>query len=65
VGEGEDSGQYALDGDLAAALLRTGRNFDSIDKRADSFYYLRARCLMLQRLVESGDLFAIEAGRFG
>ena len=60
MGEGEDSGQRTHDNDLAAAPLRTWRNFDSIDKRADGLDYLRVCCVMLQRLVEFGNLFAVE-----
>jgi hypothetical protein len=60
MGEGEDSGQCSRDDDLAAAPLRTGRNFESIDKRADGLDYLHVCCVMLQRLVEFGNFFAVE-----
>jgi hypothetical protein len=59
------SGQCTHDGDLAAAARLAGQDFDPIDKRADGFDNLRACCLVLQRLLESPDLFTIELRQIG
>jgi hypothetical protein len=60
LGESQDVGKRAHDGDLAVAARPAGQDFDSIDKRADSLDNLRACCFMLQRLLEFRYLFAIE-----
>jgi hypothetical protein len=65
LGESPDLGQCAHDGDLAAAARLAGQDFDPIDKRADGFDNLRACCLVLQRLLESPDLFTIELRQIG
>ena len=65
MSESQDLGQCAHDGDLAAAARLAGQDFDPIDKRADGFDNLRACCLVLQRLLESPDLFTIELRQIG
>ena len=51
LGESQDLGQCAHDGDLAVAARPAGQDFDSIDKRTDGLENLRACCLMFQRLL--------------
>ena len=65
MSESQDLGQCTHDGDLAAAARLAGQDFDPIDKQADGFDNLRACCLVLQRLLESLDLFTIELWQIG
>ena len=62
LAKSQDLGQCTHDGDLARLA---GQDFDPIDKRADGFDNLRACCLVLQRLLESPDLFTIEFRQIG
>ena len=65
MGESQDLGQCTHDGDLAAAALFAGQDFDPIDKRADGFDNLRACCLVIAALAESPDLSTIEVRQIG
>src|SRR5262244_2533523 len=65
MGESQNLGQCADDGDLAAAALRCGSDLNSTNKRADDLDNLRARCLVLQRVLQFRDLFAIKLRKIG
>ena len=65
LAKSQDLGQCTNDGDLAAAARLAGQDFDPVDKRADGFDNLRAGCIVLQRLLESPDLFTIEFRQIG
>ena len=56
LGESQNLGQCAHDGDLAATARPAGQDFDSIDKRTDGLDNLRSCYLVL----EFRNLFPIE-----
>jgi len=62
LGESNDLGQCSDNNDLAVATLLAGVDFDSIEERTDDFDCLQACLLIIQDVLQSGDLSAVEVG---
>ena len=65
LGKSEDLSQRTDNKDLAVATLLAGADFDPIKERTDDFDSLQACGLIIQNLLQSGDLPAIEVRKIG
>lgn len=63
MGEGEDLSQRTDDHDLAAPPQQARTYVDMVYEGPDDFYRMGASCLIVQHLLQLGDLAAIDVWR--
>ena len=63
LGEGEDLGECAGEGDVALAAGLARIDVDAVDQGADDLDRLAARGLVRKEVLEGGDLSAVQVGK--